>query len=598
MNQKEASLIKKLADYAGDKKYLLYLSWLLAAVSAVAMIVPYFFYYRIVRELILGAISGNFNLTSLGYNGLWAMVFVLINLALYFAALMSSHLSAFHIRQNMVLRLMEHLEKLPVGYHLHHPSGKVRKVVEENTANTETYIAHSLPDFVQALILPLVSILFLFLFDWRLGLASLLPVIFGFLIQSVSYNKDKKEDFMTRYQDAQEEINHATVEYVRGISVVKVFNQTVYSFRNFHHSIVDFKEFVLKYTLNFEFSYRIFMTAIHAVFVVLIPVFILLYNNSAEPLELVLSFMFYLLFIPTLSTAFTKIMYMSSFQTMAKESLYRAELILQAKPIEQPPSPTLPTGHDIVFEQVSFRYEEGEHLALDNVSCQLKEGQTTALVGPSGSGKTTMANLMMYFFSPTAGRITIGGVDLKEIGSDQVMKMISYVFQENKLLKMSILENVRVARPQASDEEVLEALKKAQCQDLLDRLPEGANTMYGQKGVYLSGGEVQRVAIARALLKDAPIVVLDEATAFTDPENEYKIKRSFDVLLKDKTVVMIAHRLSSIRDADKIMVVDEGRIVEQGTHDQLLEKQGKYEVMWQEFNKSIQWTFQAGGASC
>lgn len=591
-NKKQASVTKQLLDYAENKKYLMYISWFFAGLSAVTLVIPYVFFYLVVKTAVEGSIAGIFDMELMALYSLYAIGFVILNFAVYFAALMCSHICAFHIRNNMVIRLMGHLQKLSVGYHIHNPSGKIRKIVEQNSASTETYVAHNLPDYMQAMVLPIVTLIFLFVFDWRLGGACLVPVIFAFAIQKIMMGDPKERaKMMKAYQDAQEEINHAAVEYVRGISVVKVFNQTVHSFKNFHGAIIDFKNHLLKWTLDFEFQYRIFLTAINAIFVIFIPVFIILYNRDTSSVNLIMSFIFYIIFMPVLTSSLLKIMYMGSFQAVTADSLARIESIISVEVPAEPQNPISPQNYNIVFENVSFQYAGADRNALENFSCSMENGKVTALVGQSGSGKTTIANLIMSFYRPTFGKITIGGVDTKDIGPQKIMDMVSYVFQENKLLKMSILDNIRVAKPSATQEEVIEAMRKAQCEEIIDRLPDGLNTHFGQKGVYLSGGEIQRVAIARALLKDAPIIILDEATAFTDPENEYKIKRAFDELLKDKTVIMIAHRLSSIKDADNIMVLSEGALVEQGTHESLVQKDNRYGQMWKEFNKSINWTF-------
>jgi len=518
--------------------------------------------------------------------------------------------------------MTETLAELPIGWHITHVSGKVRKIFEKNVNQLETLIAHNLPDTAQNMVSPFAILVLMLVFDWRLGLISLLPLVLAFVLQTVLMRISSSSGFMQKYEDALEQMNNAGTEYVRGISVIKTFNQSVYYFKNFYTSIMNYKEFVHKYSKSWENGYSIFLALIKAGFLFLLPVALLIAGSATLDPRFFYSFVFYLAFAPVTYTMLIKIMYANSFNQRSNDALNRIEDILQAPLTKEPEKSVLPERYDIEFKNVVFSYktEAGEdavqasadgafqnhtetventgsdkmsqttgRTAVNGITLSIPEHSLTALVGPSGGGKTTIVNLLGRFWEVDSGSISIGGVDIRDIKTSDLLHTIGFVFQENKLFKESIFENIRYGKKDASREEVMEALRKAECMDIIEKLPAGIDTVYGTKGTYVSGGEAQRLAIARALLQDAPIIVLDEATAFADAENEHKIKKTFDVLLKDKTVIMIAHRLSSVVNADKICVINEGKIEEEGTHNELLERKGLYAGMWENFQKGIEW---------
>jgi len=513
------------------------------------------------------------------------------------------------------MRMTEALAELPIGWHITHVSGKVRKVFEKNVNQLETLIAHNLPDTAQNMVSPFAILVLMLVFDWRLGLISLLPLVLAFVLQTVLMRISSNSGFMQKYEDALEQMNNAGTEYVRGISVIKTFNQSVYYFKNFYTSIMNYKEFVYKYSKSWENGYSIFLALIKAGFLFLLPAALLIAGTATLDARFFYSFVFYLAFAPVTYTMLMKVMYANSFYQRSNDALNRIEDVLQAPLTKEPEKSVLPEKYDIEFKDVVFSYKtEAEaasakaapetdsgntgsdkmpqaagRTAVNGISLHIPEHSLTALVGPSGGGKTTLVNLLGRFWEVDSGEISIGGVDIRSIKTQDLLHTVGFVFQENKLFKESILENIRYGKKDASREEVHEALRKAECMDIIEKLPAGIDTVYGTKGTYVSGGEAQRLAIARALLQDAPIIVLDEATAFADAENEYKIKKTFDVLLKDKTVIMIAHRLSSVVNADKICVINEGKIAEEGTHNELIGRNGLYAGMWENFKKGIEW---------
>ena len=541
------------------------------------------------------------NAAALARYGLWAVGSAAAGFVLYYAALMLSHATAFTIQENLSIRMTEALAELPIGWHITHVSGKVRKVFEKNVNQLETLIAHNLPDTVQNMVSPFAILVLMLVFDWRLGLISLLPLVLAFMLQTVLMRISSNSGFMQKYEDALEQMNNAGTEYVRGISVIKTFNQSVYYFKNFYTSIMNYKEFVHKYSKSWENGYSIFLALIKAGFLFLLPAALLIAGSATLDPRFFYSFVFYLAFAPVTYTMLIKIMYANSFNQRSNDALNRIEDILQAPLTKEPEKSMLPEKYDIAFKDVVFSYKTEAagsaetdtgnkgRTAVNGISLHIPEHSLTALVGPSGGGKTTLVNLLGRFWEIDSGEISIGGVDIRDIKTSDLLHIVGFVFQENKLFKESIFENIRYGKKDASREEVLEALRKAECMDIIEKLPAGIDTVYGTKGTYVSGGEAQRLAIARALLQDAPVIVLDEATAFADAENEYKIKKTFDVLLKDKTVIMIAHRLSSVVNADKICVINEGKIAEEGTHNELLERKGLYATMWDNFQKGIEW---------
>ena len=601
-NPAKQQTIKRLLSYAGKSRGLLSLSLVLSALSALVSFVPYIMVFFVMRDVISAvAAKEAVNAAALARYGLWAVGSAAAGFVLYYAALMLSHATAFTIQENLSIRMTEALAELPIGWHITHVSGKVRKVFEKNVNQLETLIAHNLPDTAQNMVSPFAILVLMLVFDWRLGLISLLPLVLAFMLQTVLMRISSNSGFMQKYEDALEQMNNAGTEYVRGISVIKTFNQSVYYFKNFYTSIMNYKEFVHKYSKSWENGYSIFLALIKAGFLFLLPAALLIAGSATLDPRFFYSFVFYLAFAPVTYTMLMKIMYANSFNQRSNDALNRIEDILQAPLTKEPEKSMLPEKYDIEFKDVVFSYKTETagsaetdtgnkgRTAVNGISLHIPEHSLTALVGPSGGGKTTLVNLLGRFWEVDSGSISIGGVDIRDIKTSDLLHIIGFVFQENKLFKESIFENIRYGKKDASREEVLEALRKAECMDIIEKLPAGIDTVYGTKGTYVSGGEAQRLAIARALLQDAPVIVLDEATAFADAENEYKIKKTFDVLLKDKTVIMIAHRLSSVVNADKIGVINEGKIAEEGTHNELLERKGLYATMWDNFQKGIEW---------
>ncbi|MGI5067968.1 ABC transporter ATP-binding protein [Treponema denticola] len=601
-NPAKQKTIKRLLSYAGKSRGLLPLSLMLSGLSALVSFVPYIMVFFVMRDVIAAAVAKEaVNAASLTRYGLWAVGSAAAGFVLYYAALMLSHATAFTIQENLSIRMAEALAELPIGWHITHVSGKVRKVFEKNVNQLETLIAHNLPDTAQNMVSPFAILALMLVFDWRLGLISLLPLVLAFVLQAVLMQISSNSGFMQKYENALEQMNNAGTEYVRGISVIKTFNQSVYYFKNFYTSIMNYKEFVYKYSLSWENGYSIFLALVKAGFLFLLPAALLIAGSATLDPRFFYSFVFYLAFAPVTYTMLMKVMYANSFNQRSNDALNRIEDILQAPLTKEPEKSVLPEKYDIEFRDVVFSYKTETagsaetdtgnkgRATVNGISLHIPEHSLTALVGPSGGGKTTLVNLLGRFWEIDSGEISIGGVDIRDIKTSDLLHTVGFVFQENKLFKESIFENIRYGKKDASREEVMEALRKAECMDIVEKLPADIDTVYGTKGTYVSGGEAQRLAIARALLQDAPIIVLDEATAFADAENEYKIKKTFDVLLKDKTVIMIAHRLSSVVNADKICVINEGKIEEEGTHTELLARKGLYASMWENFQKGIEW---------
>ena len=574
-------------EYAGSYKILTYMSWILSFLSALTALLPLVYIFFIIREVL--EVAPDFSkTTSIVQNGIMAVVFSAAALVIYFSALMCSHVSAFRIGSNIKRKLLKHISKLPLGFSDEMGSGKLRKIINDSSAAAETYLAHNLPDMAGAIATPLGMVVMMFVVDWRFGLVSILPIILAFLCMGKMIGPAMKED-MRLYNNALEDMNNEAVEYVRGIPVVKTFGQTVHSFSRFKASIQNYYKFCIAYTKRCRQPMLFFMLFINSAFAFLIALALILSNGGANVTSnIILNFLFYVIITPVIVTTMQRVMFMSEGNMTVADAFDRIDFVLDRKPFENSKNSKKPDNHSVAFENVSFSYD-GEKLALDNVSFEAKSGTLLALVGPSGGGKTTVAGLIARFWDVQNGAVKIGGVNVKDIPKEELMNTVSYVFQDSKLLKRSILENVRLSRPDATEQEVMIALEKAQCTDIIEKLPDGINTVIGAKGVYLSGGEQQRIAIARAILKDAPIVVLDEATAFADPENEYLVQNSFKELSKNKTVIMIAHRLSTIQGCDNIIVLDNGRISEQGVHGELLKKDGIYNKMWKDYQSSVSW---------
>lgn len=582
---KKESSLSKLFAYAGKFRYLTIASWILSIISAWLALVPFYYIWRIMKEVL--SVAPDFGKAAHLKEYGWAAVgFAILSMLVYVCALMCSHLAAFRVQANIRTSLMRHILTLPMGFLDKDGTGKIRKIVNESSAATETYLAHQLPDQAGAIATPAGLLVLLMVFDFRLGLLSLIPVVAAFLIMGTMTGQRMK-DKMEEYQNALDEMSSEAVEYVRGIPVVKTFGQSVFSFKRFQTSIRKYEKWTIAYTKEMRIPMTVYTTVINAVFAVLIAATFFFTRNGADNTFL-LNLLFYIIITPIITVTMNKIMYSSENQLIVADAISRIESILEKKSLPETAYAQEPENNSITFENVSFRYEDAGRDALHQINLAIKEGEHVAFVGPSGGGKTTLASLVARFFDITEGRILIGNKDVKEIPSRQLMDMVSFVFQDSKLLKTSILENVRMGKKGATREEVMQALKEAQCEDIIAKLPDGIDTVIGSSGTYVSGGEAQRLSIARAMLKNAPILILDEATAFADPDNEAKVQEAFSRLSKGKTVIMIAHRLSSIVDADRICVLKDGSIAEEGTHETLLQKNGVYAHMWEEYNKSVQ----------
>lgn len=583
---KKESSLSKLFAYAGKFHYLTIASWILSVISAWLALVPFYYIWRIMKEVL--SVAPDFGKAAHLKEYGWAAVgFAILSMLVYVCALMCSHLAAFRVQANIRTSLMRHILTLPMGFLDKDGTGKIRKIVNESSAATETYLAHQLPDQAGAIATPAGLLVLLMVFDFRLGLLSLIPVVAAFLIMGTMTGQRMK-DKMEEYQNALDEMSSEAVEYVRGIPVVKTFGQSVFSFKRFQASIRKYEKWTIAYTKEMRIPMTVYTTAINAVFAMLIAATFFFTRNRADNTFL-LNLLFYIIITPIITVTMNKIMYSSENQLIVADAISRIESILEKKPLPETAHAQEPENNSITFENVSFRYEDAGRDALHQINLAIKEGEHVAFVGPSGGGKTTLESLVARFFDTTEGRILIGNKDVKEISSKQLMDMVSFVFQDSKLLKTSILENVRMGKKDATREEVMQALKEAQCEDIIAKLPDGIDTVIGSSGTYVSGGEAQRLSIARAMLKNAPILILDEATAFADPDNEAKVQEAFSRLSKGKTVIMIAHRLSSIVDADRICVLKDSSIAEEGTHETLLQKNGVYAHMWEEYNKSVQW---------
>ena len=587
--QKTSKPTKRLFEYADNYKYLTIASWVLATVSAFIALVPFYYIWRLIKEVI--RVSPDFdraqNLSAYGWCAVGSSVLAML---IYMGGLICSHLAAFHVQATMRSRLMRHIMSLPLGSMDEDGSGKVRKIINESSAATETYLAHQLPDKCVATATPIGLVVLLLVFDWRLGLLSLIPVVLGFAIMSTMMGANMKKK-MEEYQNALEEMSSEAVEYVRGIPVVKTFGQSVFSFKRFRDSIKKYEKWTIAYTKDLRIPMMGLTTAINSVFAILIAATFWLggvKSGSADGTFL-LNLMFYIIITPIITVTMTKMMYAGENVMIVEDALNRIDGLLEKKPLPQSVNPEKPQDASISFKNVSYRYDGASDDAIHNISLDIKSGEHIAFVGPSGGGKSTLAKLIARFADVNSGFIEIGGVNVKNIKASDLMNTVSFVFQDSKLLKMSIFDNVRMGNKNAMREEVIEALHNAQCDDIIEKLPGGIDTVIGSKGTYLSGGETQRIAIARAMLKNAPILILDEATAFADPDNEAKVQAAFSKLSEGKTVIMIAHRLSSVTEVDRIYVLKNGQICQSGTHENLLSQDGLYAHMWKEFNKSVSW---------
>lgn len=597
--EKRKTGMARCLELASEHKGLVIISGILSALAAVCSFIPYLSIYFVIRELILVFPDmPAADMPAILMCGWFALAGIAGNVVLYFCALMCSHLAAFGTLYELKLNFADHITAIPLGYHLTIGSGRMRKIMDENIESIEKFIAHQFPDFVASLVAPLILVIILLAVDWRYGVASLLGIVLAFAIQFSGFNGAAKEK-MHRFQSAQEDMNNASVEYVRGMPEIKAFNQTADSFKRLSRSITDYTSFILEYAMGWRNCMPAFTAIIHSIYLLLIPVGILIGRNVTDYRNYSLTFIFYLILVPAISGILNKIMFISESFTQIDGNVERMEEILHIPVLPDYRGGVKEQGKDIVFDHVSFSYEAEADVvvkALDNVSFHARQGEVTAIVGPSGGGKSTIANLISRFWDVTEGNIQIGGVDIREIPLAELMKQVGFVFQDTFLFKQSVLDNIRMGNPDATEEQVIEATKAAQCHEFIEKLPNGYHTVIGSSGIRLSGGERQRIAIARAIIKDSPIIVLDEATAFSDPENEYLIQKAFEKLIKDKTVVMIAHRLSTIRNADQILVIEQGHLIEQGIHDGLIANGEKYTQMWNSYVESVNWKIHTGKA--
>ena len=582
---KKSSDLSRLLGYAGGRRVLTYLSWVLSAVSALVALVPFWYIWRILKEVLETApdFAAAIHIVPWGWR---AVGFAVLSVLLYIAGLMCSHLAAFRIATNLRLALTEHIARLPLGQIQVSGSGKLRRTIADTAGAAETFLAHQLPDQYRAMATVAGLLVLLLAFDWRLGLLSLLPVALGFACMSTMTGKSMQEK-MTEYQNALADMSNQAVEYVRGIPVVKTFGQTVFSFKKFKDTIDNYQRWTIAYTKQLRGPMTAYTLAVNSVFVFLIVGGFWL-SGKGVTAALLLDLLFYIIITPVISLTLSKLMLMSENTMLVTDALKRMDAVLTAPALSRPEQPQSPKDSAVTFDHVTFRYD-GTKNALEDISLTIGAGETAALVGPSGGGKSTLASLAARFFDPTSGAVSIGGVNVKDMDPGQLMNTVSFVLQNSHLIKASILDNVRLGRPDASETQVIAALEQAQCMDIIEKFPQGVHTVIGSQGVYLSGGEMQRIAIARAILKDAPVLILDEATAFADPDNERKVQAALTRLAQGRTVLMIAHRLSTVTGADKIFVLEEGRLVQQGSFVQLSQSPGLFGRMWNEYQQSVAW---------
>ncbi len=574
--------MKLIRRYAGGHTSLITLGRLIAAVSAVTVLIPYYDLWKIISIAV-----SNENTSQISHYAWQAVILTVASLLIYIAALMCTHIAAFRVQANMRISLMRRIITLPLGVFDEDGTGKIRRIVNDSTAATETFIAHQLPDKTVAAVTPVGLLVLIFAFNWKIGLICMIPAVIGFACMMTMMGSGMQEK-MRQYQNALDTMSSEATEYVRGIPVVKTFGQTVHSFKKLKEAIDGFGEWTTAYTLILRWPMTAFMTCINAIFAFIV-IAAFTFSKDGITSGLILNIMYYIIVTPLITVALTKVAYSGEAEMTLIDALKRVESIMEIEPLADNKAGRKPADQSVELKNVTYRYKGATRDAIKNVSLKIEPGEHVALVGPSGSGKTTLAELMVRFFDVSDGEILVGGVNVKDIPSGELMRQISFVFQDSRLIKKSIFENVRMARPYATEEEVLKALKEAQCMDIIEKLPEGIHTVIGENGTYLSGGEQQRLAIARAVLKDSPILILDEATAFADPDNESKVQAAFERLSKGKTVIMIAHRLSTVMNADRIYVFDNGQCEESGTHEELMAKEGLYRRMFDEYTRSIEW---------
>ena len=592
MNKKKNAELSQMFKFAGNRHWLTIAGCVLAGISTVLSMIPFVCIWFVVRDIVNAMIQGDQSLAIASGHYAWlAVAFSLVSIFLYFLALCCSHLAAFRTATNMKKEAMHHIVMLPLGYFSQNASGRLRKIIDDNAGLTEGFLAHQLPDLTGAVVMPIAVIILLFVFDWRLGICCMVPLVISvFFLKKMMGGENA--NFMSGYMSALENMNKEAVEFVRGIPVVKVFQQNVYSFKNFRAAIEEYKKYASGYAICCRIPLTGFNVTLNGTFILLIPVVMMIFagtSGQADTQKLFFDFLFYSLFTPICTTMMNRIMFASEQLMAAKSAVSRIEAVLQEKPLEEAKAPKMPKDASVVFQDVSFTYPGAKKKALDHVSFEVPVGKTVALVGASGSGKSTAASLIPRFYDVQEGTIFVGGVDVRRIAKEDLMEEIAFVFQNTRLFNDTLLENIRAARPNATRTEVMKAAEAAQCGDIIKRLPKRLDTVVGNGGTYLSGGENQRIALARAILKDAPIIVLDEATAFADAENEHQIQLAFEGLTHGKTVLMIAHRLSTIQNADQILVFGDGNIIERGNHDELLKKNGVYASMWKEYQTQITW---------
>ena len=592
MEKQRNGELSSMFEYAGNYHALTVLGCVLSGISTILSMLPFVCIWLVVRDLLGAFTAGDISLATESAHYAWmAAGFSAASIFVYFIALNCTHLAAFRTATNMRKKAIHHIVTLPLGYFSQNASGRLRKIIDDNAGLTEGVLAHQLPALTGAIVMPVAVMILIFLFDWRLGICCLIPMGISVLFLKRMMGGDNAQ-FMGKYMTALETMNKEAVEYIRGIPVVKVFQQTVYSFKNFHAAIEEYEKFASGYALKCRIPLTGFTVTLNSTYVLLIPAAMFILSGVSGRMayeNVVLDFLFYSLFTPICATMMNRIMFSSEQLMAAKSAVSRVDEILQEKPLKKPENPMLPADASIVFSDVSFSYPGAKEKALDHISFEVPAGKTVALVGASGSGKSTAASLIPRFYDVQSGSVSIGGVDVRDIEKQELMKRVAFVFQNTCLFKDTLLNNIKAARPDAGREEVLRAVDDAQCRDIIDRLPNGLDTLVGTGGTYLSGGENQRIALARAILKDAPIIVLDEATAFADAENEHQIQLAFERLTKNKTVLMIAHRLSTLQDADLILVFKDGQIAERGNHEELLASDGIYSSMWQAYQKQIAW---------
>ena len=587
--EKRQNILKPLLDYAGKRRALTWLSMFLSGVGQLLALMPFICIWAILREVL--DVAPDFSAASgVTRYGWMAVGFAIASILVYFGALMCSHLAAFRIVSNMRKALLQHIMTLPIGFLDSIGSGKIRKWVQDSTESTETYLAHQLPDKAGMYATMAGLAVLMFLFDWRMGLLCLATVFLAFIVMVSLMTGPALKKKMAEYGLALDAMSNEAVEYVRGIPVVKTFGQSVFSFKRFKTAIDEYQKWVIAYTLQLRLPMTLYTVLVNSSFAVLIGITLVVLEGGSPSHGFLLNLLYYIIITPAIAVTLYRIMFASENEMIVAEALSKMDNILSIEPLMEPVEPKIPSNNDIELRNVHFRYPQAERNAVEGISLAIPAGMKIAFVGPSGGGKTTLASLIARFFDVSGGSISLGGVDIRDIGKKELMDRISFVFQDSRLLKTSILENVRMGRPTASREEVLEALRKAQCDDILEKLPQGVDTVIGTCGTYLSGGEQQRIAIARVMLKDSPVMILDEATAFADADNEVRVQQAFSELSSEgKTIIMIAHRLSSVTDTDCICLLEDGHITQQGPHEALLKKGGKYADMWKQYAESIKW---------